>query len=190
MEGPYVMAPGQTGGPIQFYYYQPGTEAQHRQQAVFAPHPNDRQAGKATAPAYPPPYGMFYSPSQVWQHPPFQPGPYAGHGMVTPTTSPPAGYFAPKIYLDQHTPALQQLETNFVVESRHSPTPPTPSLSACPSTISSPPSSGAFQTPVGGGVFPLTSLEALEGAKEPAQVGQFIDAEWTTDLSECTMRAR
>jgi hypothetical protein len=186
MESPYVMAPGQTTGPIQIYHYQPGTEPHHRQQAVFTPHPHEPQAGKATVPSYPPPYGVYYPQSQVWQHPPFQPqGPYAGHGMMTPTASPPAGYFTPKIYVDQHSAALRQLETNFIVESRHSPTPPTPSLSACPSTISSPPSSGAFQTPVNGGFFPLESLEALDGAKEHAQIGHFPDAEWTSEFTEC-----
>jgi hypothetical protein len=180
------MAPGQTTGPIQIYHYQPNPEAHHQQQAVFTPHPNDRQAGKAPMPAYPPPYGMYYPQTQVWQQPPFQAqGPYTGHGMMTPTTSPPASYFPPKIYVEQQSPALRQLETNFIVESRHSPTPPTPSLSACPSTISSPPSSCAFQTPVNGGFYTFTPLEALEGTKEHNSIGHFADAEWTSEFAEC-----
>jgi hypothetical protein len=180
------MAPGQTAGPIQFYHYQPDAEAQHRQQAVFTPQPNDRQACKAPVPTYPPLYGMYYSQSQVWQQPPFQPhAQYAGHGMMTPTASPPATYFGSKIYVDQNSPALRQLETNFIVESRNSPSPPTPSLSACPSTISSPPSSSAFQTPVNGGFFPITSLEALEGAKDQSHMAHFTDAEWTSEFTEC-----
>ena len=179
------MAPGQTAGPIQFYHYQPEAEAHHRQQAVFTPHPNDRQACKAPIPTYPPPYGMYYPQSQVWQQPPFQPqAHYAGHGMMTPTASPPATYFAPKIYVEQHSPALRQLDTNFIVESRHSPSPPTPSLSACPSTISSPPCSVAFQTPVNGGFFTIPSLEALEGVKDQTNVAHFADAEWTSEFTE------
>lgn len=186
MEGPYAMAPGQTAGPIQFYHYQPDAEAPHRQQAVFTPQPNDRQACKAPVPTYPPPYGMYYSQSQVWQQPPFQPhAQYAGHGMMTPTASPPATYFGSKIYVDQNSPALRQLETNFIVESRNSPSPPTPSLSACPSTISSPPSSSAFQTPVNGGFYPIASLEALEGAKDQTHMGHFTDTEWASDFTEC-----
>jgi hypothetical protein len=107
--------------------------------------------------------------------------------MMTPTASPPATtYFGSKIYVDQHSPALRQLETNFIVESRNSPTPPTPSLSACPSTISSPPpSSSAFQTPVNGGFFPIASLEALEGAKEQTHMAHFSDTEWASEFTEC-----
>jgi hypothetical protein len=154
MEGPYSMAPNQAAGPIQIYHYQPDAEA-HRQQAIFTPHPNDRQVCKAPVPTYSP-YGIYYPQTQVWQQPPFQPqGPYAGHGMMTPAASPPATYFPPKIYVEQHSPTLRQLETNFIVESRHSPSPPTPSLSACTSTISSPPSSSTFQTPVNGGFFTI-----------------------------------
>lgn len=186
MEGPYAMAPGQTAGPLQFYHYQPDAEAPHRQQAVFTPQPNDRQACKAPVPTYPPLYGMYYSQSQVWQQPPFQPhAQYAGHGMMTPAASPPATYFGSKIYVDQNSPALRQLETNFIVESRNSPSPPTPSLSACPSTISSPPSSSAFQTPVNGGFFPIASLEALEGGKDQTHMAHFTDAEWASEFTEC-----
>lgn len=180
------MAPGQTTGPIQFYHYQPDAEAPHRQQAVFTPQPNDRQACKAPVPTYPPQYGMYYSQSQVWQQPPFQPhAQYAGHGMMTPAASPPATYFGSKIYVDQNSPALRQLETNFIVESRNSPSPPTPSLSACPSTISSPPSSSAFQTPVNGGFYPIASLEALEGAKDQSHMADFTDADWASEFTEC-----
>ena len=177
------MASNQTAGPIQIYHYQPDAEA-HRQQAVFTPHPNDRQVCKAPVPTYSP-YGIYYPQSQVWQQPPFQPqGPYAGHGMMTPAASPPATYFLPKICVEQHSPTLRQLETNFIVESRHSPSPPTPSLSACTSTISSPPSSSSFQTPVNGGFFTIPSLEAFEGAKDPGHIAQFADAEWNSDFTE------
>lgn len=186
-----MMAP-QPQGPIQFYHYQPDAEAHHRQQATFAPHPNDRQVYRAPMPQYPAPYGMYYPQAQVWQQPPFQPQVrYANHPMMTPTASPPAVHLAPKIFVEQHSPALRQLETNFIVESRHSPSPPTPSLSACPSTIGSPPSSCTFQTPINGGFFTIPSLEAIDGAKEHAQNGHIVDAGWsldeTSEFAECKL---
>lgn len=185
------MPPSQAG-PIQFYHYQPDVEAHHRQQAVFTPHPNDRQAIRAPMPTYPPPYGMYYSAAPVWQQPPFNPqAQYAGHAMMTPTASPQSMHLAPKIFVEQHSPQLRQLETNFVVESRHSPSPPTPSLSACPSTINSPPSSCTFQTPINGGFFTIPSLEALDGAKEHLHNSAFGDVDWSLsqggEYTECKL---
>lgn len=185
------MAPSHAQGPIQFYHYQPDAEAHHRQQAIFTPHPNDRQVIRAPMPSYPPAYGMYYPAPQVWQQPPFQPqAHYPGHPMMTPTASPPAMHLAPKIFVEQHSPPLRQLETSFIVESRHSPSPPTPSLSACPSTIGSPPSC-AFQTPVNGAFFTIPSLEALDGAKENAHNRHFVDAEWSltgaSEITECKL---
>ena len=178
--------PPQTPGSIQFYHYQPDAEAQHRPQAMFTPQPQ-----KAPMHMYAMPHGMYYPQPQVWQQPPFQPhGPYMGHGVMTPVASPPAVHFAPKIFVDQHhSPALQPIETNFVVESRHSPAPPTPSLSACPSAISSPPASSAFQTPVNSGFFTIPSLESLESSKDNCpemHIAPFADAEWNmSEYAQC-----
>jgi hypothetical protein len=65
--------------------------------------------------------------------------------MMTPKASPPLTLAMPmpKIILDSHG----QMEHGHLVESRHS-SPPTPCLSACPSTASSPPASSVNQTPV------------------------------------------
>lgn len=142
---------------IQFYQYRPDSEARHH--AVFTPMPSEQPVFSPMA-GYP----QHYMAPQYWQthphmaraHAHFMPHPQ----LMTPRASPPLTLSMPmhKIILDSNG----QMEHGHFLESRHS-SPPTPCLSACPSTASSPPASSVHQTPVHGpGYFNLP----LEASKE------------------------
>ncbi|OCT54557.1 C2H2 transcription factor [Cladophialophora carrionii] len=166
MEGPYPMATQQ----IQFYQYRPDSDARHN--AVFTPMPTEQPVYSPMA-GYPQqhPYVLH----QYWQQAPahFARGHPHAHYMpqqvMTPRASPPLTLAMPKIVLDGNG----QMEHGRFLESRHS-SPPTPSLSACPSTASSPPASSVNQTPVhGAGYFNLP----IDTSKEEMQPLAFLD-EW------------
>ncbi|OAL33853.1 hypothetical protein AYO20_06864 [Fonsecaea nubica] len=176
MEASYPMATQQ----IQFYQYRPDSDARHN--AVFTPMP-------AEQPAYSPMAGyphhlqhqhphQQYMIHQYWQGPaPFAQGHphahYVPQQVLTPRASPPLTLAMPmampKMMLDSNA----HMEHGHFLESRHS-SPPTPCLSACPSTASSPPASSVNQTPVhGAGYFNLP----IEASKEEMQPLTFLD-EW------------
>ncbi|KIV77923.1 hypothetical protein PV11_09695 [Exophiala sideris] len=167
METPYQMAAQQ----IQFYQYRPDSEARHN--AVFTPMPSEQ-------PMYSPMAGYphHYMAPQYWQapahaHAHFVRGHFMPQQMVHPgRPSPPLTLAMPmhKMYLDSQG----HMEHGHYLESRHS-SPPTPCLSACPSTASSPPASSVNHTPVhAGGYFNLP----IEPSKEEFQPLPYLD-EWS-----------
>jgi hypothetical protein len=168
--------------PVQFIHYQPNVDP--RQSGMFTPPPHEQPSGYCTpmhgyphgpAPGYPPQMWQPYPPTAPFVHP----------RLMTPTASPPPVGVAPKIMVEQ-VPALGPLDTKFIVESRHSPSPPTPSLSACPSTVSSPPASSIYQTPVnGGGYFNL----AAEPVKDEPNMMSFLEQEWSETSRKSNTRA-
>lgn len=139
---------------IQFYQYRPDSDARHN--AVFTPMPAEQPIyGQMVA--YPPQVGPQY-----WQPVPqhMMRAHFTAHGQMTPGGSPPLTLAVPmpKIIVDQNG----QLEHGHFLQS---PTPPTPCLSVCPSTVSSPPASAIQQTPTHHGYFNLP----LESSKEDVQ---------------------
>ncbi|KAL2427345.1 C2H2 finger domain transcription factor sebA [Exophiala dermatitidis] len=161
MEGPYPMA----GQQIQFYQYRPDSDARHN--AVFTPMPGEQPMFSPMA-AYPPHH--HYMAPQYWQPPPhFARAHFMPHQVMTPQASPPLSLAMPmpKFVVDHNGP----MEHAHMHEGRHS-SPPTPGLSVCPSTASSPPASSVHQTPVHGpGYFHLP----LEASKEEMQPMPFLD---------------
>ncbi|KIW51190.1 hypothetical protein PV05_09933 [Exophiala xenobiotica] len=163
METPYPMAAQQ----IQFYQYRPDSDARHN--AVFTPMPSEQPVFSPMA-GYPPP---FMAP-QYWQAPPhFTHAHIMPQQMIHPPRPSPPLTLAmpmPKFMLESHG----RMEHGRYLESRHS-SPPTPCLSACPSTASSPPASSVNQTPVHGpGYFNLP----IEASKEEYHPLQYVD-EWS-----------
>lgn len=154
---------------IQFYQYRPDSDARHN--AVFTPMPTEQPTYSLMA-GYPHPHHPHqqYMAPQYWQAPPqFARVHYMPQQMMTPKASPPLTLAMPqpKIILDSNG----QMEHGRFLESRHS-SPPTPCLSACPSTASSPPASSVHQTPVhGAGYFNLP----IEASKEEMQSVSFLD---------------
>ena len=165
---------------VQFIHYQPNVDP--RQSGMYTPPPQEHHSGYSTPVHGYPSHGAYYP--QMWHHPvPYPPKvPFLHPRMMTPTASPPPMGFAPRIVVDQFPPALGPLDTKFIVESRHSPSPPTPSLSACPSTVSSPPASSVYQTPVnGGGYFNF----AVESQKDENNMLAFLEQEWSETSRKC-----
>lgn len=98
-------------------------------------------------------YPAHFVAPQFWQAPQFPRGHLVSQRVMTQAGSPPLTLAVPmpKIVVDQNG----QLEHAHMLDSRQS-SPPTPSLSACPSTASSPPASSVNQTPIHGhGYFTL-----------------------------------
>lgn len=158
---------------IQFYQYRPDSDARHN--AVFTPMPTEQPVYSPMA-GYPQQHPYMVHP--YWQHAPahFVRGHphahYAPQQVMTPRASPPLTLAMPmpRIILDSNG----QMEHGHYLESRHS-SPPTPCLSACPSTASSPPPSSVNQTPVhAAGYFTLP----IDVTKEEMQPLAFLD-EWS-----------
>ena len=147
---------------IQFYQYRPDSE--HRHNAVFTPMPQEQQPVYGHPMAYP---SGHYTAPQYWQPPPpMQPGYFTPQRDMTSHGTPPLTLSvpAPKVMMD-HNGQMDH------VRYFNSPSPPTPCLSACPSTASSPPASSAHQTPIHShGYFHLP----IEHSKEDLQVQNFI----------------
>jgi hypothetical protein len=161
------------GQQIQFYQYRPDSDARHN--AVFTPMPTEQPAYNPM-PGYPHPQQQYMVHS-YWQAPAHYArghphAHYVPQQIITPRASPPLTLAMPmpKIVLDSNG----QMEHGHFLESRHS-SPPTPCLSACPSTASSPPASSINQTPVHGvSYFNLP----IEPSKEEIQPMAFLD-EWS-----------
>jgi hypothetical protein len=161
---------------IQFYQYRPDSDARHN--AVFTPMPTEQQPVYSPMAGYHPQQAYMVHPHPYWQHAPqhFVRGHphahYVPQQVMTPRASPPLTLAVPmpKIILDSNG----QLEHGHFLESRHS-SPPTPCLSACPSTASSPPPSSVNQTPVhGAGYFNLP----IQASKDEFQPLAMLD-EWS-----------
>jgi len=152
---------------IQFYQYRPDSDARHN--AVFTPMPVEQTAFSPMGPGY----AHHYAAPPFWQAPPLARGHFIPPQQVmTPTASPPLTLAMPmpKIMLGPNGP----LDHGHFLESRHS-SPPTPCLSACPSTASSPPASSANQTPVhAAGYFNLP----IETSKEDMPTLPLMD-DWS-----------
>lgn len=127
---------------IQFYQYRP--ESEHRHNAVFTPMPQEQPVyhHPQHMMAYPPP--AHYTAPQYWQPAPqhMHRGHFTPQRVLTPNGTPPLTLSvpAPKVMIDQHGHMDHMRYFN-------SPSPPTPCLSACPSTASSPPASSFHPTP-------------------------------------------
>ena len=130
---------------IQFYQYRPDSDARHN--AVFTPMPTEQPVYSPMV-AYP---HHAYAHPQYWHQPHYQPQPHFVPRPMHQTQSPPLTLTMPmpRIVVDQRG------QMDHLVQYRHS-SPPTPSLSACPSTASSPPASTVHPTPThGAGYFTL-----------------------------------
>lgn len=146
---------------LQFYQYRPESDARHN--AVFTPMPAEQPVYQQQMLAYPP---AHYTAPQYWQPPQMHRGHFTPQRVLTPNGSPPLTLSmpAPKLMID-HAAHMDHLRYFS------SPSPPTPCLSACPSTASSPPASSIHQTPTHGhhGYFNLP----IENFKEDLQVQSF-----------------
>jgi hypothetical protein len=150
---------------MQFYQYRPDSDARHN--AVFTPMPTE-QPVYSPMPGYPP---HPYQPPQYWHHPHHYPQHFVPQRVMSQTASPP-------LTLTMPMPKMQAHMEHFMDHRLSSP--PTPSLSACPSTASSPPASSINQTPVHApGYFNLP----LESSKEEMPGLPFMD-EWTESTGE------
>jgi hypothetical protein len=152
---------------IQFYQYRPDSDARHN--AVFTPMPSEQPV---------------YSPMAGYSHPPY-PAPQYWHPPQFHHPHP-QGHFVPQRVMSQQSPPLtltmpmpkimidQRGHMDQWVDHRQS-TPPTPSLSACPSSASSPPASSINATPVTAGYFSLP----LESSKEEPTLTLPLMEDWT-----------
>ncbi|EXJ79283.1 hypothetical protein A1O3_08785 [Capronia epimyces CBS 606.96] len=147
---------------IQFYQYRPDSDARHN--AVFTPMPGEQPMFSPVA-AYPH-HQQHYMAPQYWQAPVhFARAHYMPQQVMTPKASPPLALAMPmpKFMVEHNSP----MEHGHFHESRHS-SPPTPGLSVCPSTASSPLASSVHQTPVhGAGYFHQLPLEASKEEMAP-----------------------
>ncbi|KAK5943594.1 hypothetical protein PMZ80_004602 [Knufia obscura] len=176
---------------IQFYQYRP--ESEHRHNAVFTPMPQEQPVYHGQPMPYPP---AHYTAPQYWQPPPPQQQMHRGYftpqRVMTPNGSPPLTLSvpAPKVMMDLNGHMDH-------VRYFNSPSPPTPCLSACPSTASSPPASSVQPTPTHHGYFNLPikhikedlqvqSFALQESWEEPIQVHIFPDAVEAKIYSGCT----
>lgn len=177
---------------IQFYQYHP--ESEHRHNAVFTPMPQE-QPVYGQQMSYP---AAHYTAPQYWQPPPVQqPGYFTPQRVMLPSGSPPLSLSvpAPKTMVDHQGHQMDHLRYF------NSPSPPTPGLSACPSTASSPPASSAHATPTHSHSYfnlPIEhSKEDLQAQNfllqdtwdEPTQVHIFPEQSDAKTLSGCTSPA-
>lgn len=159
---------------IQFYQYRP--ESEHRHNAVFTPMPQE-QPVYGQMMSYP---RAHYTAPQYWQPPPpqMQRGHFTPQRVMTPNGSPPLTLSmpAPRVMMD-HNGHMDH------VRYFNSPSPPTPCLSACPSTVSSPPASSIHQTPTHAhGYFNIP----IDHCKEDLQVQSFtLQESWEEPTRKC-----
>ncbi|RMD44305.1 hypothetical protein DV735_g913, partial [Chaetothyriales sp. CBS 134920] len=157
-------------GQIQFYQYRPDSDARHN--AVFTPMPVEQQL-YSPMPGYPP-HPQY--PPQFWHHPQH----YAPHFMpqrvMSQVPTPPLTLTMPmpKMMVEQ----AGMMEPLMDHHHQRLSSPPTPSLSACPSTASSPPASTGNPTPIHhpAGYFGLSL--PLEASKDEMPAFPLTD-EWT-----------
>lgn len=147
---------------IQFYQYRP--ESEHRHNALFTPMPQEQPMYHQQMVAYPP---AHCTTPQYWQpQPQIQRGHFTPQRVMTPNGTPPLTLSvpAPKVMMD-HNGHMDH------VRYFNSPSPPTPCLSVCPSTASSPPASSIQPTPTHShGYFNIP----IEHSKEDLQAQNFV----------------
>ena len=154
-------------GQIQFYQYRPDSDARHN--AVFTPMPTEQPVFSPMA-GYPHPHTPYHHAPQYWHPPQYHPhGQYMPQRAMTQTPNPPLTLTMP----------MPRYQMEHLMDHRLS-SPPTPSLSACPSTASSPPAS-VNVTPVHApGYFHLP----LESSKEEPTLTIPLMEEWTESHGE------
>lgn len=177
------MHPSQAMGQSPFFYYNPDPSPENRQHGHFSPHPH-------SLPTNPPFYShspeTLYCSNMVFNRPssscsqasyPTKTA-YASQALLTPVASPQPMYQKPTILIQQDSPYLHPLDTDFS-DMRFAPA--TPPLSSSGSAISSPPSScDILPTPVNGTFF---HGEGLEGVKQGCEDEVFSEilagGDWT-----------
>ena len=148
---------------IQFYQYRPDSDARHN--AVFTPMPTEQPVISPMA-GYPHSQTPYHYSPQYWHPPHYHPhSQFMPQRAMTQTASPPLTLTMP----------MPRYQMEHMMNHRQS-SPPTPSLSACPSTASSPPASSFNVTPVhADGYFHLP----LESSKEEPTLTMPLMEEWT-----------
>ena len=171
---------------IQFYQYRPDSDARHN--AVFTPMPTEQPTYSPMA-SYPHPYPHTPYPAPQYWHPPhFHHGHFVQPRVMSQNASPPLTLSMPmpKIMIDHQTSQMEHF-----LEHRYS-SPPTPSLSACPSTASSPPASSTNVTPVHAPEYFHNHLP-LESSKEEATLTLPLMEEWSEaagKLQSCSAKMK
>ena len=137
---------------IQFYQYRPDSDARHN--AIFTPMPQEQQPMYHHPMAYHQQQPVGYPAPQYWQpHHYAQPHHYMPQRLMSQTASPPLTLTMP----------MQKGPMEHLMDQR----PPTPCLSACPSTASSPPASSVHHhTPIHPGYFTLP-IDFTKDAQSP-----------------------
>lgn len=180
------MHPAQAMGQSPFFYYNPDPSPENRQHGHFSPHPHGVQNQPyqpQSQEAYYPSNMMFNRPSSSSSQGPYSARPaYASQALMTPVASPQPMYQKPTILIQQDSPYLHPLDTDFS-DMRYAPA--TPPLSSSGSAISSPPSTcDILPTPVNGAFF---HGEGLEGVKQGCEEEVFSEilagGDWTRSAS-------
>ena len=180
------MHPAQAMGQSPFFYYNPDPSPENRQHGHFSPHPHgvpNQTYQLQSQEAYYPSNVMFNRPSSSSSQGSYPSRPaYASQALITPVASPQPMYQKPTILIQQHSPYLPPLDTDFS-DMRFAPA--TPPLSSSESAISSPPSTcDILPTPVNGAFF---QGEGLEGVKQGCEGEVFSEilagGEWTRSAS-------
>lgn len=180
------MHPAQVMGQSPFFYYNPDPSPENRQHGHFSPHPHgvpNQTYQLQSQEAYYPSNMVFNRPSSSSSQGSYPSRPaYASQALITPVASPQPMYQKPTILIQQHSPYLPPLDTDFS-DMRFAPA--TPPLSSSESAISSPPSTcDILPTPVNGAFF---QGEGLEGVKQGCEGEVFSEilagGDWTRSAS-------
>ncbi|KAF2499211.1 hypothetical protein BU16DRAFT_263578 [Lophium mytilinum] len=185
MDGTYPMHPSQAMSQSPFFYYNPDPSPETRQHGHFTPHPN----GLPNTP-YQQCHDGYYQPNMVFTRPSSsdsqnsyaQRTAYVPQSLITPVASPQPMYQKPTILIQQDSPYLHPLDTNFS-DMRFAPA--TPPLSSSGSAISSPPSTcDILPTPVNGTFFQSEGLEGVKmGCEEEVFSEILAGGDWTRSAS-------
>lgn len=172
MEGQYAMHPAM-GQSSPFFYYNPDPSPENRQHGHFTPHPHSNiaqpfhpQAQEVFCPS-----GMtFKRPSSSSSQAQYPRTAYANQPLMTPVASPQPMYQKPTILIQQDSPYLHPLDTDFS-DLRYAPA--TPPLSSSGSSVCSPPSTcDVLPTPIHGTFF---NGEGIEGVKHGCEEEVFSE---------------
>jgi hypothetical protein len=169
-----------------FFYYNPDPSPENRQHGHFSPHPH----GLPNSPYQSQCQDGYYQANMVFTRPSSSDsqcsyGPrtaYVPQSLMTPVASPQPMYQKPTILIQQDSPYLHPLDTDFS-DMRFAPA--TPPLSSSGSAISSPPSSCEFlPTPVNSTFFQGEGLEGVKmGCEEEVFSEILAGGDWTRSAS-------